>query len=100
MLARVTECFLPCYPAFFRRLREGHVLPVNAQHAAAVYRALETTQRPIDRLFVSYFNTYCQGDPPDKNVCRMQIHKNSFCVSWIQSLAMNVLCVCDVALST
>lgn len=68
MLARVPLRLLLRHTTLFRGLGEGHILTIDPQDAAAVHRTLEATQRAVDRLLVSNFNTYCQSEsPPEKS---------------------------------
>lgn len=69
MLAGIASRFFLSQSAFFRRLRESHILTIHAQHTAAIYSALEAAQGAVNILFVADFNSNsymmrCQGYPP------------------------------------
>jgi hypothetical protein len=40
-------------------LREGHVRPIDAQNAAAIYRAFEAAQRSVNVFVVANLNADC-----------------------------------------
>jgi hypothetical protein len=55
-------------PLLLRWLHVCHVLPVFAQHAAAVHLATKALERAVDRFVSSYFNTNSQNKSPLEKV--------------------------------